>query len=113
MTLIHTKNCEVDIVHIHGRLDANTASKLEAVVQTALDSGARKLLLECQGMVYVSSMGLRVFMVAGKLLASRGGRLAFAGLNPQNSQIFEMTNLSKLFPCFADKDSALSELARS
>jgi anti-sigma B factor antagonist len=112
MTLTQTSVRDVEIVHIEGCLDAQTAPNLEAVVQFALDAGVRKLLLDCQGMNYVSSMGLRVFMVAGKLLASRDGVLAFASLNPQNSQIFEMTSLSKLFPCFADKDAALSELGK-
>ncbi len=112
MTLTQTTVGDVEIVHVQGRLDAQTAPELEAVVQAVLDAGARKLLLDCQGMTYVSSMGLRVFMVAGKLLGARDGVLAFASLNPQNSQIFEMTSLSKLFSCFADKDIAVSELGK-
>lgn len=112
LTLTQSKVGDVEIVHIEGRLDAHTAPELEAVAQAVLDTGARKLLLDCQGMSYVSSMGLRVFMVAGKMLASREGVLAFASLNPQNSQIFEMTSLAKLFPCFADTDAALSALGK-
>jgi anti-sigma B factor antagonist len=102
----------VQITEIIGRLDATTALQLEDVLQRVLDESASKVLLDCREMTYVSSMGLRTFMVAGKMLHARGGVLAFASLNPQNSQIFEMTSLSKLFPCYADRASALSELSR-
>ena len=110
MNLVQSVVEGIQIVRIEGRLDSQTAPQLESVVQAVLDAGAQKMLLDCEGMDYVSSMGLRVFMIAGKLLAARDGVLAFANLNPQNSQIFEMTSLSKLFPCFADRDAALAEL---
>lgn len=110
MQLTHVVDGTVHVTRIEGRLDSMTSPELESALQAVLDGGVSKLLLDCDGMAYVSSMGLRVFMVAGKLLAARGGTLAFANLNPQNSHIFEITSLSKLFPCFADRDAALQQL---
>ena len=112
MEIRQTSSAGIQIVEIVGRLDANTANQLESALQSVLDAGATALLLDCRQLTYVSSMGLRTFMIAGKLLQSRGGVLAFSSLNPENSQIFEITSLSKLFPCYQDRAAALVAITR-
>lgn len=104
----HTRNGNIDVVRIEGRLDSVTAPELETVLQQIMDAGAVRILLDCGELKYVSSMGLRVFMIAGKLLEARQGSLAFAGLNPSNSHIFEMTRLSTLFRCYPTVAEALA-----
>ena len=89
----------IPVLSLSGRLDAITSPILEERLKPLLDdpAGARHLILDGAGLSYVSSAGLRVFLMAQRQLAARGGSLAFAGLTNQVQDLFQLAGLHELF----------------
>lgn len=90
---------EIPVFFLSGRLDAITSPLLEERLMPLLEDavGSRHLILEGSSLSYVSSAGLRVFLMAQRQLAARGGGLAFAGLTPKVLDLFQLAGLQDLF----------------
>jgi anti-anti-sigma factor len=99
------------LVSLDGRLDANSCESFETELLRALDGGDKLVLLDCQKLSFVASAGLRVFLVAAKRLRISGGKLAFAGLQRNVEQVFQICGFSALFAIhksLADAEKALA-----
>lgn len=87
----------IPVFSLAGRLDAATAPLLEERLRPVLaDEGAR-IVMDCAGLVYVSSAGLRVFLSTQRGLASKGGGVAFAALSTPVRDLFHLAGLEELF----------------
>lgn len=74
-----------------GRLDSTTAPQLEAQINEDIE-GAEKLILDFQGLEYLSSAGLRVLLGAHKAFMKRGsGELVICHVNETIREVFELT----------------------
>lgn len=79
---------------VDGRLDTNTSPQLEAEI--TLD-GVSEVVFDLEGLEYVSSSGLRVFMSAQKSMMASGGKVTVMNLNPTVKGVFDITGLSGVF----------------
>ena len=66
---------EVLELRLTGRIDATWAEHLSATIEQAVRSGAHHIALNCSGVDYISSLGIRVLVVQAKLLKSVKGSL--------------------------------------
>ena len=88
MTITKTLNGSECILTVEGRLDAESAPKLRAVVET-LDE-VSDLTLDFSKLDYISSAGLRVLLSAQKLMAKKGG-MTLRHVSEAIMEIFEVT----------------------
>ena len=56
----------VDVVEVSGRVDSATAPRLEETLQAILGQGRFNIVVDMQGLEYLSSAGLRVLVAALK-----------------------------------------------
>lgn len=96
---------DYSVVQLHGRLDTITAADFEAKILPLIIPGAR-LLVDCSGMNYISSSGLRIFLMAYKKIAEAGGQLRLCCLQPNIREIFDISGFSRIFSIFDDPESA-------
>ena len=96
---------ECSIVHLNGRLDTITASAFESKILSCIVPKAR-LVVECSGLDYISSSGLRVFLVAQKKISETGGQLSLCSLQPNIREIFDISGFSNIFSIYSDLESA-------
>ena len=99
-----------------GAIDHFHAQDLERALVPLIESEAppRALVLDFKDVNYVSSMGLRVLMVAAKALRARNARIAVAALQPVVVEIFDIARFShvlEVFPTVRDAVAALSPAA--
>lgn len=87
MTMTTTVNGDAYSVAINGRLDTVTAPNFEAFMQENV-ANMRTLELDCAGLEYVSSAGLRVLLAAQKRL--KGG-MTLKNVCELVMEVFEMT----------------------
>ena len=83
------------VVAPQGRLDSNSSGAFETSV-LAHASEAR-LLVDLAGMEYVSSAGLRVFLMLARKVKEAGGRLVLCGMGPSVRQVFDLAGFTALF----------------
>jgi anti-anti-sigma factor len=97
-----------DIVRISGRIDATTSADLDTAVANLADSGLGPVVLDFSDVDYISSAGLRVLLIALRMLSGKGRRLALAALNPDVMDVVRLTGFDRLLGCFGDIDGALA-----
>ena len=96
--LILTKNIEeVTILTIEGRLDTANANTFNTVLQPLLASKTPNIIVNCEGLSYISSSGLRSLITLQKSVMQHGGQLVLEAMKPEIRKIFDMTGCSGLF----------------
>ncbi len=82
------------VLHLEGRIDANSAPELEGAIRKEMDDGFERIVLEMAEVHFVASAGLRVVLVIAKDLRQRGtGSLRLVALQPNVKKVFEISGL--------------------
>lgn len=97
------------IVALQGRLDTTQADGVERQIQEILGQGHNKIIFDCMEMEYISSSGLRIFLIVQKKMMGSGGTLKICNLQPTIHEIFDMSGFSMIFSILPDLESALKE----
>ena len=88
---------EVTILTIEGRLDTANANTFNTVLQPLLASKTPNIIVNCEGLSYISSSGLRSLITLQKSVMQHGGQLVLEAMKPEIRKIFDMTGCSGLF----------------
>ncbi|MFZ2958165.1 MAG: STAS domain-containing protein [Candidatus Ozemobacteraceae bacterium] len=107
MEITETRNGNALILRLIGRLDAVTSKMFEERL-TAINEGEKHVIVDCSQMEYISSAGLRVFLVAGKKLKTLKGIFVLFGLSASVRVVFDQTGFSAFIPIYVDEVSALA-----
>lgn len=75
MQITQHPGAELLELRLTGRIDATWAEHLSTTIEQAVRSGAHRIALNCSGVDYISSLGIRVLVVQAKLLKSVKGSL--------------------------------------
>lgn len=102
---------DISVISISGRIDSLTSNELETALGAVMDKSS-KIILDLANTEYISSSGLRVLLMALKMLRAKNGMLMLTSLQPIARDVFEISGLSKLFPIHANLESAI-ECAKS
>ncbi len=97
-----------------GRLDHDNSEAFRAALQPYLEAAARPqrgVVLDLSNLEYVSSAGLRCFVLAAKQAKAQGGRIVIAGMQPVVAEIFQISRFNLVFDIFASVRDALAALS--
>ena len=81
-------------VALEGRLDTTSAPQLEGELKGSLD-GVTSLVLDLEGLEYISSAGLRVLLSAQKLM-NKQGEMTITHVNDVIMEIFDVTGFTDI-----------------
>jgi anti-anti-sigma factor len=98
-----------------GQIDHPNAERLEQALTPILDTTSVRcsaLVLDFSRVEYISSMGLRILLMAAKKLRARNARIAVAGLQPVVSEIFGIARFNHVLEVFPDVRAALEQLSQ-
>lgn len=93
MEIIKTRNGASLTVALRGRLDTNTSPSLERELAGELAS-AEELVFDLTDLAYVSSAGLRVFLLTQKQINRQGGKMSVHHVAPEIQEVFRITGFS-------------------
>lgn len=99
------------VLGVAGRLDQDNADAFRAdltphIEKSARDGGA--VVLDLAGLDYVSSAGLRCFMLASRQAKAQQGRILVAALQPMVAEIFAISHFHLVFEVFPTVRDALA-----
>ncbi len=106
MEISEHKNGDVMIVELSGRLDAGSSGAAEEKFLHLIEAGERRIVVDLAKLDYISSVGLRVLMLAAKRLKPLGGRIALCALQKPVKQIFDIAGFGAIFPMCDTRDQA-------
>ena len=102
------------VVHAAGRLDQDTCEAfrgdlLKYVEEAAHGAGA--IVLDLSALEYVSSAGLRCFMLASRQAKANHGRIFVAALQPMVAEIFQISHFNLVFQVFPTVREAVAAVS--
>ena len=97
------------LVGVVGRVDHRSAGELERALAETMARGDGSVVLDFSGVEYISSVGLRVLMVAARQMRARAATLAIAALQPVVAEIFAISRFDRVLAVHADLPSALAQ----
>jgi anti-sigma B factor antagonist/stage II sporulation protein AA (anti-sigma F factor antagonist) len=97
-----------------GRVDHASAPRLESALDPMLDekdTGA--IVLDFAGVHYISSVGLRVLMIAAKKMHAREAAIGVAALQPVVQEIFDISRFDHVVQVYPSVREALAAFSAS
>jgi anti-anti-sigma factor len=104
---------DVRILGVKGRIGAAASSRLAAALTEELSAGHPRIVLDLDGVDYVSSAGLRVVRAAAARAAECGARLALCGLSEPVRVAFDLAGVMSEFTIEASCDAAAARLKQT
>jgi anti-sigma B factor antagonist len=104
------RKADTVVLALSGKLDATTAKTFEDKILAEIDSGDRRFVIDLSHLEYVSSSGLRVFLLAAKRLHSAEGKIVLCSLKEHVRQVFDLAGFSSILSIYGSRDDALKAL---
>jgi len=90
-----------------GRLGSTNARAFEEVVIGHITAGENLVLVDFSRLVFISSSGMRVLLIAAKRLRTVGGKLALCSMEPSIQEIFSISGFDKIIPISPTRAAAV------
>ncbi|WP_020587997.1 STAS domain-containing protein [Desulfobacter curvatus] len=98
------------VVSVAGKIDASNSPKIEKEIATYTATVQKIVILDLQGMEYMSSAGLMVVLISAKNLKTKGQELFISGLQGSVKEVFELSGFYSIFKIFKTVEDALSNI---
>ncbi len=92
-----------------GRIDGTNAKAFEEALLGRIEAGDHQILLNFEGINYISSAGLRVLLMAAKRTSQAKGQLALFAVQEHVQEVFKFSGFSEIIPIHDDRTGALGE----
>ena len=106
MEITTDKKGDVVILALSGKLDASSSKIFEDKILAEIDAGDQRFVIDLAQVEYVSSSGLRVFLLAAKRLRSSNGKIVLCSLKDHIRQVFDLTGFSSILSIYGSRDEA-------
>lgn len=100
---------DIVVISIEGRLDTATSADFDFALEPHTDKATR-MLVDLAGIQYVSSAGLRVFLMLAKKLQKTGGKLVLCNMSSSVREVFDIAGFSKILHIEEDREAGLKAL---
>jgi anti-anti-sigma factor len=97
----------VRVVNVQGSLDAHTFIAFQKELENTLRANDARVVLDCDGLDYMSSAGLGVLKKYVHDFRGRGGDIRIARVPDKVGNIIKLLGFSKVFKIFTTLDEAV------
>ncbi len=95
MNITEQTENDVTTIYVSGEIDGSNVGDFEKSIMAAIP-GAPNLILDLGDLEYVSSAGLRVFLMSQKKQVASGHSMVIRNVNDDVMEIFSITGFVKL-----------------
>ena len=85
------------LVCLEGEMDTAAAMETEKILQPLYKTGGRDVIIDCEGLEYIASSGLRILLSILKGAKAGGGRVVMRHMNDDIKDVFKLTGFIDLF----------------
>ncbi len=98
---------DVKIVRIEGELNTQSTPDAKAQLAPLINAGARKVVVNFERLVYISSVGLSMLLAAAKQLQVSGGELRVCSLSNLVQEVFHISGFDSIVSVSKNEAEAL------
>ncbi|MCE3242563.1 MAG: anti-anti-sigma regulatory factor, SpoIIAA [Deltaproteobacteria bacterium] len=110
MDISEDRKADTVVLALSGRLDSTTANTFEKKLLSQIESGERRFVINLAQIDYISSAGLRVFLLAAKRLNSANGKILLSSLQDPVREVFDIAGFSSVFSIYGSDDDAIKNV---
>ena len=108
MELIVRKEENAVIVAVTGRMDALVAPQFDKQLETLMEEGVARIIIDFKDLEYISSAGLQIILASAKKMEEVNGEIVLLHLKDAVKEVFEISGFDMIFRVFDDQDAALA-----
>jgi len=109
MDIVERVQNEVLILELKGKIDVNSSKNFQDKFSEIVNRNEKNLILDCGALSFVSSSGLRVFLMFLKHINKIGGKLVLCNMSELIYEVFEISGFVPIFIIADNVDLALKE----
>ena len=97
---MNTKLEEIDgkyVATLAGEMDTAAATEAEEVLKPLYTSDGKDVIIDCNGLEYIASSGLRILLSILKGAKANGSRVTLRGVNDDIKNVFKLTGFISIF----------------
>jgi len=85
------------LIRLRGELDVSTSGGVRDLIVRLVSEGRSHITLDCDGLAFVDSTGLGVFVGARARALAANGSVALCGVRPALERLLSVTGMTTLF----------------
>ncbi len=105
----HRRNSGIEVLDLHGELDAHTASQLEESLKILIDKGNSSIIVNCKELEYIASAGLGVFMAYIEDVREEGGDIKLTNMSDKVYNVFDLLGFPTLYDILNEENEAIEK----
>jgi anti-anti-sigma factor len=110
MELVEEVQGRVVVVTARGRLDGSTSQAFAAQLEKLTGTSQPRLVVDCSGIDFVSSAGLRVVLTVLKRVKAANGMLALCAVQDPVREVLDITGFAGMLDLYTGRAEAISAL---
>ena len=95
---------------LHGVLDVASAPTFQAALQSILDEGGKRVVVDMAKVSFMDSSGLGVLIGAYRRLSGGGGQITLVNLVPAVRKVLQLTRTDRLFDLHEEEESRIGRI---
>ena len=95
------------VVRVAGHLDSSSAGELEVFLESVYEYGFSKIVVDLEGVPYISSGGWGIFTGRVKMLREKEGDVVLSGMSLEVFDIYELLGFQDIIMHFRNVDEAV------
>ena|ERR1700722_5058911 len=100
----------VIVVRVLGRLDAASSPQLEKKINSIIESGHFKLIMNLAGVDYLSSAGMRLMLSISKKLKNLEGKVVACSLSEDVMDVIKMAGFHQVLELYSTEEESFNHL---
>ena len=93
-----------------GRVDGSNALEFQNALQAAIGDDD-DVILDLEGLSYISSAGLRVFLLIAQQMKKKSGRFSVCSLSDSIDKVFTISGFDRVIPAHGSRSEARAAYA--
>ena len=85
------------VATLEGEMDTAAATEAEEVMKPLYTSDGKDVIIDCNGLEYIASSGLRILLSILKGAKANGSRVTLRGVNDDIKNVFKLTGFISIF----------------
>ncbi|MBO4800339.1 MAG: STAS domain-containing protein [Bacteroidaceae bacterium] len=85
------------IATLEGEMDTAAALQAEEVLKPLYNSDGKDVIIDCKGLEYIASSGLRILLSILKGAKTSGSRVVLRNVNDDIKNVFKLTGFISIF----------------
>jgi anti-anti-sigma factor len=85
------------VATLEGEMDTAAAVEVEEVLKPLYESNGKDVIIECEGLEYIASSGLRILLSILKGAKAAGSKVTLRNVNDDIKNVFKLTGFISIF----------------